>query len=336
MPRVIGRQMNRRLLAVALLVAAISTIGPSLALAGAPVAPTTLAASNVTSTSAKLNGHVFPDASVTTYYYFQYGTTTAYGTQTPTEGPVNGTDKDVSTDVTGLVPNTTYHFRVAATNTDGTSYGGDMTFTTPATTGPPAQNTITIAAAPTTVTFTRATTISGQISGAGNGGVQVTLEENPYPFTGGFKPTTVTATSNATGGYTFSAVPSMNTRYRVTAKTSPPVTSAEVLVNVRPKISLRLSDRTPKVGQRVKFSGTVLPAHDGKVVQIQRRTSSGGWRTVARATLVATTPVNGVARSKYSKRIRIRRNGTYRTRLAPADGDHVTGYSARRGARVHR
>ena len=61
-----------------------------------------------------------------------------------------------------------------------------------------------------------------------------------------------------------------------------------------------------------------------------------GASTVARATLVATTPVNGVARSKYSKRITVKRSGTYRTRLVPADGDHVTGYSARRRERTHR
>ena len=329
--------MKRFLILSVVLAALVATVGTGVSIAGAPVKPTTNAATNVAATTATLNGHVFPDQSVTTYYYFQYGTTDQYGTQTATEGPVNGTDKDVSTNVTGLAPSTTYHFRVAATNTDGTSFGDDMTFTTPAATAPPGtpQNAVTIAAAPATVTFTGASTISGKLTGPNSGGVQVTLEENPYPFTAGFKATKLTATTTATGDYTLSVVPSVNTKYRVTAKTSPPVTSPEALVNVRPKISLRLSDRTPAIGQSVKFTGNVLPAHNGKTVQIQRRTKTGGWRTVASTTLVATTPVNGVARSKYAKRIRIRRNGTYRVRLAPGDGDHVTGYSARRTARVH-
>lgn len=330
--------MKRMLFSLAAMVAIISTVGAAIAIAGAPVKPNTLPASNVTDTTATLNGHVFPDQSVTTYYYFQYGTTTAYGSQTPTEGPVQGTDKDVSTNVTGLAPSTTYHYRVAATNTDGTTYGDDVTFTTNAAgqPGPAPQNAVTIAAVPTTVTFGRATTISGQVSGPDNAGKEVTLEQNPFPFTGGFTNTTVKATTNATGGYTLAVNPTVNTRYRVTVKTSPPVTSPEVLVNVRPAISLRLSDSTPTIGQRVRFSGFVLPAHNGKVVQIQRRTATGGWRTVTRATLVATTPVNGVARSKYAKRIRITRKGTYRTRFAPGDGDHITGYSARRTARPHR
>jgi hypothetical protein len=331
--------MKRILTTLAVLAAILSTIGAGLAIAGAPVKPNTLAATNVAATSATLNGHVFPDASVTTYFYFQYGTTTAYGTQTGTDGPVNGTDKDVSTDVTGLAPSTTYHYRVAATNTDGTSYGDDMTFTTPASGGPgnppPVQNAVTIGASPATVTFGRATTISGKVSGPSNSGVQVTLEENPFPFTGGFKATKLTATSTNSGAYTLSVVPRVNTRYRVTAKTQPSVTSAEKLVNVRVKVSLRLSDSTPRVGQSVRFSGTVVPAHNGKTARIQRRTSTGGWRTIATTTLVATTPANGVTRSKYAKRIRIRRNGTFRVRVSPGDGDHATGYSARRSVRVH-
>lgn len=330
--------MKRMLFSLAALAAIISTVGAAIAIAGAPVKPNTLPASNVTDTTATLNGHIFPDQSVTTYYFFQYGTTTEYGTQTPTEGPVQGTDKDVSTNVTGLAPNTTYQYRVAATNTDGTTYGDNMTFKTNAAgqPGPAPQNAVTIAAAPTTVTFGRATTISGQVSGPDNAGVEVTLEQNAFPFTAGFANTQAKTTTSATGAYTLTASPPVNTRYRVTAKTKPPVTSPEVLVNVRPAISLRLSDATPTIGQRVRFSGVVLPAHNGKVVQIQRRTSTGGFRTVARATLVATTAVNGVARSKYSKRIRITRKGTYRTRLAPGDGDHVTGFSARRTARPHR
>src|SRR4051812_8114634 len=204
--------MNRFKTLVAL-VAVISIGGTSAAVAGAPVKPNTLPASNVTNTTATLNGHVFPDQSVTTYYYFQYGLTNTYGSQTTTEGPVNGTDKDVSTNVTGLTPNTTYHYRVAATNTDGTTFGDDMMFTTAAAPGPPVQNAVTIAAAPTTVTFGRTTTISGQVTGPNNANVHVTLEENPYPFTGGFKATTLTATTTATGAYTLSVGPALNTRY---------------------------------------------------------------------------------------------------------------------------
>jgi hypothetical protein len=305
--------------------------GVGLAVADAPVA-TTEPATNVTAATATLNGTVDPNRE-DTRYYFEYGTTTQYGTQTPTQGPISGNGpKGVDADITGLAPSTTYNYRLVASNPSGTVFGANRTFTTPAA-GAPGANAVTIAATPRTVTFGRPTTISGQVTGSGNGGVEVTLEENPHPFTGGFKATNVKATTNPNGNYSLAVTPQKNTRYRVSAKTKPPVTSPEVLVNVRVRVTLRLSDSTPSRGERVRFSGTVTPAHDGKVVRIQRRFSTG-WRTVARTTLVATTPVNGIARSKFARRIRILRSGTFRARVTPNDGDHVRGTSARRRARV--
>jgi hypothetical protein len=84
----------------------------------------------------------------------------------------------------------------------------------------------------------------------------------------------------------------------------------------------------------VPFSGLVVPAHNGKVARIQRLTSTG-WHTVARATLTPTTALNGVQRSAYSARIRIRAGATYRASVNPGDGDHVTGTSPTRRLRVH-
>jgi flagellar hook-associated protein FlgK len=192
---------------------------------------------------------------------------------------------------------------------------------------PPA-NTVTVTAHPSTVTFGRASTISGAVTGAGNAGVSVTLQANPYPFTGGFT-NAGSAVTDASGAYHFTVTPAVNTRYQVQAKASPTVTSPQVGVNVRVKVTLRVSDRSPALGQRVRFSGLVVPAHNGKVALIQRR-SSGHWRTVARAALVAATPLNGVQRSRYAKRVRIRSHGSYRVRVDPGDGDHVAGNSARR------
>lgn len=338
-----GNRRRRRVPIAALLAIVATTsmaMAASVAVAAGPPSATTAAAGNVTDTAATLNGTVFPNQNETSYY-FQYGTTPDYGTQTPTEGPVNGNSgKDVSAPVTGLAPSTTYHFRIVASNSAGTSFGSDATFTTAAAgaAAPPpntAPNTVTITATPSLLTFGRATTIAGQVTGPQNAGVEVTLEENPYPYTGGFKSTGRTATTNPGGAYSIVVNPTVNTHYRVSAKTKPPVTSPEVAVTVRVKVTLRLSDRTPRAGQRVRFSGTVTPAHDGKVARIQRRTSTGAWRTVARVTLVPATPLNGVARSKFAKRLRINRSGTYRARVTPADGDHAAGSSARRRARVH-
>ena len=316
----------------ALLVAA--TIGAAVAaapaLAGTPAA-TTGTATSVTATTAQLNGTVFPGQEETTYH-FEYGTTAAYGASTA-GAKVNGNaGKSVSAAVSGLAPSTTYHFRLVATNASGTGTASDQAFTTPAGSGQPPAATVTIAASPATVTFGRPTTIAGQVAGSG-AGVKLQLDESPFPFTGPFK-TAASGTTGATGAYSFVATPTVNTRYHVEAKASPPATSPDVLVNVRPKVGLRLSDRTPRRGQRVRFSGSVLPAHDGRAVKLQRRTRRG-WRTVATPVLAAATPLNGVARSNYAKRLRVRASRAYRAVFVPGDGDHVRGKSAKRRLRVH-
>jgi hypothetical protein len=335
--------VRRALAAVVALAAtmAFTVGGAGVAVAAGPPSASTNPASGVTDTAATLNATVFPNQNQTTYH-FEYGTTTQYGTQTPDQGPINGNaGKDVSAAVSGLAPSTTYHFRVVATNSAGPAFGSDATFTTAAPgtgsgNGPPApQNTVTIAATPTLLTFGRTVTVTGQVSGPDNANVDVTLEENPFPFTAGFKATPVSTKTNATGAYSVVVTPGANTRYRATAKTKPPVTSPEVAITVRAKVTLRLGDSTPRAGRRVRFSGTVTPAHDGKVARIQRRTATGSWRTVARATLVAATPVNGVPRSKYAKRVKVTRKGVYRVRVTTGDGDHALGTSPRRRAVVH-
>ena len=63
---------------------------------------------------------------------FEYGLTTSYGSSvTATPSQVSGsTPTTVSAFLNGLILNTTYHFRVCATNSCGTTCGDDMTFTT--------------------------------------------------------------------------------------------------------------------------------------------------------------------------------------------------------------
>jgi hypothetical protein len=96
----------------------------------APMA-TTGAATVISSTGAMLNGTVNANNASTTVT-FEYGLTTGYGsTATADVSPVTGaTNAAVSKGITGLTPNTTYHYRVKAVNTAGTTTGSDMTFTT--------------------------------------------------------------------------------------------------------------------------------------------------------------------------------------------------------------
>ncbi len=96
-----------------------------------PPSATTNAANNIDETSATLNGTINANNASTTVT-FEYGHTTAYGeTITADQSPVNGTSgTPVSKEITGLVPNATYHYRVVGVNSAGTTNGSDMTFTT--------------------------------------------------------------------------------------------------------------------------------------------------------------------------------------------------------------
>jgi uncharacterized delta-60 repeat protein len=92
----------------------------------------TSAATSTTTTSATLNGTVNPNGFTTTAQ-FEYGPTSAYGTQvTALPAPGSGSSPvGVSAAISSLSCNSTYHFRLTATN--GTSANGsDLTFTTSA------------------------------------------------------------------------------------------------------------------------------------------------------------------------------------------------------------
>ncbi len=81
-------------------------------------------------TSATLKGGVNGKGE-TTKYYFEYGTTTAYGSKT-TEQEIAGMGYEEEKEaVSGLTPGTLYHYRVVATDSYGTSYGADKLFSTP-------------------------------------------------------------------------------------------------------------------------------------------------------------------------------------------------------------
>ena len=95
----------------------------------APVAVTG-SATSVTVTSATLNGTVDPNGRATTWY-FEYGTSTSYGSKTADKSAGSGTSTtSVSAPVSGLTRGRLYHYRLVATSDAGTSRGADQTFST--------------------------------------------------------------------------------------------------------------------------------------------------------------------------------------------------------------
>ena len=97
-----------------------------------PPTATTNPASGVTAWAATLNGTVSSNGADTTVS-FDYGLTTAYGSSiaaTPSPLGAGAVNTAVSAALAGLNCNTTFHYRVVATNSAGTTNGLDGTFTT--------------------------------------------------------------------------------------------------------------------------------------------------------------------------------------------------------------
>jgi len=157
---------------------------------GSPPVVITQAASNITFNSAKLNGEVNANGSTTTVT-FQYGLTATYGS-TITYGTVNGTSlTPIYYSVYGLLPATLYHYRCVGTNSFGTTYGYDTTFTTSST-----APTVTTGAA-TNINYTTAT-----LNGTANANGLTTTLSFQYGLTTSYGSTAAGVPGTITGDTT--------------------------------------------------------------------------------------------------------------------------------------
>jgi phosphodiesterase/alkaline phosphatase D-like protein len=113
-----------------------TSFGNAANLSTQPAAPAleTGVASSVTQTSATLNATVNPNGETVSACRFEYGTTSMYGSSAPcAASPGSGSSAvSVSAPVEGLTAATTYDYRIAATNSLGTSYGAAASFATSA------------------------------------------------------------------------------------------------------------------------------------------------------------------------------------------------------------
>ena len=91
---------------------------------------TGVSVTNITSSEATVNAEIYPYGEATTYRV-EYGPTNTYGSSTPEvsisaqHGPA-----DIQTQLTGLTPNSEYHYRILTTNHTGSEQSPDATFTT--------------------------------------------------------------------------------------------------------------------------------------------------------------------------------------------------------------
>jgi hypothetical protein len=306
-------------LRVAALAAAIACLVPASAMAAAP-AVTTGAATNVSPDAATVNGSVDPNGHVTTWY-FQYGRTKNYGNRTTALDAGSGNSRvKVSAPLTGLRNKTTYHYRLVATSSDGTTRGADKTFKTPE-----APTISTIAASRNPAVFGSPVVISGFLVGPrGGGGKQVALEANDFPFTAGFQQLGNTVVTAADGGYNFVIGAFATSQLRVVDRSDPSIVSPTLTHNVASKLSLHAT-RSKKHKSVIRFSGTAAPHGSTSAIVIQRRTKKGGWKNVK---VALPHGKDGAKRDHYSRRVKARRGGRFRVYSRPANG-YAEGLSKR-------
>ena len=146
---------------------------------------TTQASTAITLTGATLNGKIETTGGInSTIRGFQYGTTTNYGTNTTETGSY--AIGNYSKTILALTCGTNYHYRSYATNTTGSGYGNDMTFSTLACT--PNGGTVPTVTSPNSTLITATTaTLSANITSAG---MPATLQSRGFYWGTSPNPTT--------------------------------------------------------------------------------------------------------------------------------------------------
>ncbi len=293
-------------------VAALATQA-SVALAVAP-AVTTQAATGVTIQAATLHGRVNPRSLATTYF-FQYGPTAAYGAQTAPGSLAAGVAAVRVTGAAGaLVPATTYHFRLVATNATGTSVTADRTLRTPA-----QVLGVTLAASPNPTSFGGPTTLVGTVSGTGAAGRPVQIQQRAFPFAGGFANVGNALVTDARGRFSMAVLSlAVTTQFRARVTDRAGIVSPVLPVGARAVVGTRVTSTSVRRGGRVHFSGTVRPSEPGRGIAIQKR-RDGRWITVAGTV----ARPGGGAFAIYGKTIRVSRGGLYRVFLGSGSGATV-------------
>jgi hypothetical protein len=311
-----GRRRRRLLTALALgpallALLAVSAVG---AQAAGPAKVNTNGAREVSYGSAVLTGSVNPNGSNTSYY-FQYGVTRAYGSQTAIADAGAGSKAvAVRLAISGLQPITVYHYRLVAVNGAGATIGDDEKLLT---TKVPLS--LAILASPNPVTFGGPVTVQGALSGTGNADRTVVLQANPFPYTSGFQSVGNPGVTLANGEFKFVVLnQEQSTQFRVFSTPDKPVVSAVTTESVAVRVSSHVA-RTKRRGF-ARIFGTVTPAVIGAQVGMLRIAQGHG--ILAGGTVVK--PLNSIS-GQFSRVVRVSK-GAYRVLVKVAPGGVVSAY----------
>jgi len=269
----------------------------------------------VTPTAATLTGSVDPNNAATTYH-FEYGPTKSYGASTPAASAGSGpSSRSVSAAIGGLQAGRTYHYRLVAENSAGTTRGGDRSFRAGTT---PTGATLTASADP--VVYGSAVTLTGKLSGSRVSGVRVRLQTTTFPFGAPFADLLKPVTTGSSGAYSFTLPPiTATTRALVIADGAPSILSPTLVLRSAVRTGITSVQRA-RSGQ-VTVRGRLTPVTRDGIAALQRQTAKGTWVPLRRAHIGAD--------GRYAIRLRARSTAiVVRTVGLPHDGGaHVRGTS---------
>jgi hypothetical protein len=289
----------------------------------------TAGASHVLTSSALLNASIDPRG-VSTSYYFQYGPTIPYASQTPTVSVGAGTARvKVGQAVAGLLPGVAYHYRaVAVYGQNKLVFGRDVTFTPK-----PIPLVFKLDKSPPAVVGTPFI-VSGTLTGFASAHHAVVLQASPYPYLDPFTTIGATGLTDAAGRFAFRVANlSKSTQFRVSTLDLRPVYSRVTKVSAAVRVTLKV--RSSGHQGLVRLFGTVTPAAVGAKVEFQlekkaRPRSSEESETATRFVSQFTTVVKKFTRtsSRFSLVVSVRRGGRYRAFVKIPAGPFVSGSSA--------
>jgi hypothetical protein len=228
---------------------------------GAP-AVVTGSVGSITFTSATLKGTVNPNGVATTWY-FEYGTTTSYGTKTAAHSAGSGTKAvSESAAISGLKAGTTYHYRLVATSASGTTAGRDRTFSTA---GAPVARTGTVQAV-------------GPMSAQPTGTVDARGRHTTWYFEYGESTSYGAKTAARSGGSSFGAKaasasitglrPSTTYHVRLVAVNDGGTSRGDDVTFTTAGVTITAGGQAALYGQSVVLSGVVPLQKQGEIVTV--------------------------------------------------------------------
>jgi hypothetical protein len=329
--------MNSRRIGRITALATIATLAlPATSLAALRTAtprPRTGSATHILTSSALLTGSVVvptvhEQKEIT--YWFEYGRTSAYGSQTAaTPLPATSTSTTTTTRtiklgqaVKGLLPASEYHFALVV------SWAG-----APKPVVGPEKRFSTKGAAPSfdvprtaQATYGLPFTLSGGLLGTKNASHPVVLEASPFPYLEPFTPIGASGLTNSVGRFAFRVSHlTVSTQLRLTTTDPLPVYSRIITVSVAPRVTLHVRRSSSGL---VRLYGTIVPAVHGATVvfQVEKAVRPGKSEVTTRfVSQFETKPRKSSGNSmRFSLVTRVRHGGLYRAYVRLHAGGALT------------